>query len=311
MPRIKYQDIPFAPKRMEKIALCNEILLDYAAQGFDLTLRQLYYQMVTRNYIANNDREYNNLGKLVSDARLAGLIDWDSIVDRVRQLRKLPSWGSPSSIIRSAADSFRMDRWLKQDYVVEVWIEKNALIGVIDPICTKLDIPYFACIGYNSQSEAWRASQRVLDYLRDGKTPVILHLGDHDPSGRDMTRDIIDRFNMFLEVDCAKEGIYYDGFQIDRLALNMDQIQQYDPPPNPTKLTDSRATGYIAEFGYDCWELDALSPAVINDLIEDAVMQYVDEDAWDEIVKEEEEGKELLKKASSKWSQVVSHLETL
>lgn len=311
MPKICYVDKKFGLKAMEKIELCNEILEDYARQGFDLTLRQLYYQMVTRNYITNNEREYKNLGTLVSDARMAGYIDWDHIVDRVRSLRKLPSWGSPSSIIRSAAYSFRMDKWLKQDYVVEVWIEKNALIGVIDPICTRLDVPYFACIGYNSQSEAWRASQRVLGYLEEGKTPIILHLGDHDPSGKDMTRDIIDRFNIFLERDCEERGIDFYGFEVDRLALNMDQINRYNPPPNPTKLSDSRATGYIAEFGYECWELDALSPAVISDLIEDAVMQYVDEDKWEEIVKEEQEGQALLKKTSSHWNQVVEHLSTL
>lgn len=109
MPKICYTPKKFNAASLQKIAVINGIINEYMAQGFDLTLRQLYYQMVSRDYIANNIREYKNLGVLVSDARLAGYIDWNSIVDRVRNLQTIPSWDDPSDIIGSAAYSFRTD----------------------------------------------------------------------------------------------------------------------------------------------------------------------------------------------------------
>ena len=102
----------------------------------------------------------------------------------------------------------------------------------------------------------------------------IIHLGDHDPSGIDMTRDIQERMDLFGA-----------DVTVDRIALTWEQIELYNPPTNPTKLTDSRATGYIKEYGYDCWELDALEPRVIEQLIIDTVMNLTDlhlyEDAKD------------------------------
>lgn len=312
MPKICYVNKRFGQTALDKIELINAILDDYTLQGYDLTLRQLYYQMVKANLIPNNLREYKNLGVLVSDARLAGLIDWDYIVDRVRNLEKRSAWNSPGHIISSAAASYHIDYWAEQDYRVEVWVEKNALIGVVGPICNRLDVPYFACIGYNSQSEAWGAAQRILGYFEEDKQVLIIHLGDHDPSGKDMTRDIEARFRLFLEKDLedARIGVkkLYD-FEVRRIALNYDQILQYSPPPNPTKLTDSRAEGYIQEFGHECWELDALSPSVISNLIENEVESVRDEDRWEQALKKENTDLSLLQKASKHWKRVVTGLE--
>jgi hypothetical protein len=133
MPKICYAPKKFSEASAAKILIINQIIEEYMRQGFDLTLRQLYYQLVSRDYIANNVREYKNLGVLVSDARLAGLIDWNSIVDRVRSLQRVPSWNDPADIIKSAAYGYKIDFWQNQDFRPEVWIEKNALIGVIGP----------------------------------------------------------------------------------------------------------------------------------------------------------------------------------
>lgn len=312
MAKIYYVNKNFGPAALRKIDICNEIIEEYAAQGFDLTLRQLYYQMVARDYIPNNLREYKNLGTLVSDARLAGLIDWEQIIDRVRSLEKVSSWDSPSQIIRSAAYGFHMDRWKNQPYRVEVWVEKNAAVGIIDPICRRLDLPYFACIGYTSQTALWEAAQRFRGYIEEGQIPVILHLGDHDPSGIDMTRDIKERLELFLTEDCDREYVDWDGnLEIDRLALNMSQVSRYNPPPNPAKLTDSRATSYIAKHGYESWELDALSPTVVSDLIENAAHEYIDDTDWELTIDKEAEGKELLNKAVKHWADVAETLRSM
>lgn len=299
VPKIAYISKRFSKTSKAIIAHAAQICSDYAAQGFDLTLRQLYYQFVSRGLLPNRQSEYKRLGSVVNDARMAGLLDWNYIVDRTREMKERSHWEDPAGIIESAAKSYGIDQWEGQECKVEVWIEKDALIGVIERVCRDLDVPYFSCRGYTSQSEMWRAAKRLMLYARDGgHKPVILHLGDHDPSGIDMTRDIRERLTLFMEA----HG--FDAVEVKRIALTMQQIQQYNPPPNPAKLTDSRIQDYITEHGYDSWELDALDPVVMSDLIRREVESLMDIDLWTERVDLEEEGRNLLIEASARWSDV-------
>src|SRR5262245_37159888 len=131
MARIKYREKRFSAPRLAVIAQANAICAEYAAQGYDLTLRQLYYQFVARGLIANRQTEYKRLGDIIDEARMAGLLDWDYIVDRTRYLRTQNTWEHPSDIISASASQFRIDKWEHQPYRIEVWIEKDALVGVI------------------------------------------------------------------------------------------------------------------------------------------------------------------------------------
>lgn len=294
MPKKCYVQKRFHGSSLLIIEQANEIIDEYRAQGYDLTLRQLYYQFVSRDIIPNNDREYNRLGSIVNDARLAGLIDWTAITDRTRNLRSVPHWDNPEQIIKSAASQFKLDKWLKQMYRPEVWIEKDALVGVIEGICAELDVPYFSCRGYTSQSEMWAAGQRMLRHRRNGQYPVIFHFGDHDPSGMDMTRDIDDRITMFA-----------GSCDVRRIALNMYQIEEYNPPPNPAKLSDSRADKYISEYGDDSWELDALEPSVISSLIEQEILSLIDKEAWEDVQEQEKSAKQDLETVTANWTYIM------
>lgn len=290
MTRICYQNISFQENSLRLIEHARVIINEYSAQGFDLTLRQLYYQFVARDIIPNQQSEYKRLGSIINNARLAGLISWDAIVDRTRNLQRNNHWASPAHLIRQAAGWYGEDCWASQLNRVEVWIEKDALIGVIEGVCRDNDCAYFSCRGYTSQSEMWRAAQRLIAYQRDFSQDVhIIHLGDHDPSGIDMTRDITDRLALFCE------GHGHNAPTIHRIALNMDQVQQYNPPPNPTKLTDSRAPAYIYNYGHDSWELDALDPTTLADLIQSRIEVLRHPDFWEAAVAHEAEGKEQLK----------------
>ncbi|OME86504.1 MULTISPECIES: hypothetical protein [Paenibacillus] len=292
--KICYREINFRPGSLHLIEQVNGIIHEYQEMGYSLTLRQVYYQLVARDVIPNNERSYKNLGSLISDGRMSGLIDWEAIEDRTRNLKKNSHWSSPGSIIYSAARSFAYDKWEDQDNYVEVWVEKDALVGIVGQVCDELDIPYFSCRGYVSQSEMWAAAQRLED-MAGNKNIHILHLGDHDPSGKDMSRDICDRLELF--------GV---SVEFDRIALNYDQIEEYGPPPNPTKLSDSRATGYIAEYGYECWELDALRPDVIDALIRDKVTDLCDLDLLQAARDREEKSRETLNTVARNWSKIES-----
>ncbi len=287
----------FTVKRFQSSTLvvieqANAIITEFMAQGFVLTLRQLYYQFVARDLIENKKTEYKRLGTIIKDGRRAGLIDWSAIEDRTRRMRFFTSWTTPASIIRSAAAQYRQDPWENQRCRPEVWIEKDALLGVIEGICGEWRVPYFACRGNNSETLQYQAGKRFERHIANGLIPVVLHLGDHDPNGLDMTRDNRDRLAVYSRCDV----------EVRRLALNRDQVEHYAPPPNFAKETDSRYAAYVRDIGStECWELDALNPTVIADLIRQEIEALVDHGAWEAALAEEEENRTTLAKASTNW----------
>lgn len=298
MPKIAYKNIKFQQKSSNLINIANSVIEEYSAQGYELTLRQLYYQLVARDIIPNNQRSYKNLGNLINDGRLSGLIDWNAIVDRTRHLRGLAHWDNPADAIETIKYGYHLDRWEEQPNYVEVWVEKDALVGVIEHACRPLDIPFFSCRGYTSQTEMWNAAQRFI-YKEDKEERIILHLGDHDPSGIDMTRDIQERLELFGA-----------DVRVERIALTMEQIEKFNPPPNPAKLTDARASGYISRFGRESWELDALEPSVIQDLIEEKVFEYLDYALFQQVGFREHSDKQNIEKIAKRYDDVIHFLKS-
>ena len=282
MTLIAYREQKFAAKTLQLIELCNTIIEDYQGQGYKLTLRQLYYQLITINYFPNSEQSYNRLGEAINNARMAGLVSWDAIEDKTRFIRSKDHWNGRSGqndFLRDAQQWFNIDMWDNQPNYVEVWVEKDALLGVVERPCWELDVPFMACRGYMSASEEWAAANRFEEAAENGQAPRLLYLGDHDPSGLDMSRDHNDRLTGFLE---------HLGIEVDvrRIALNIDQVHQYNPPDNPTKPKDSRSPDYVKKFGRKCWELDALKPSVIDALIRTHIDELRDMDLWADKVDE-------------------------
>ena len=304
MSRIAYSIINIGPDRLELIAACNTIITEYQRDGYVLTLRQLYYQLVSRDIIPNTQKSYKRVGDVVNDARMAGLMDWDAIEDRTRSLARVSSWDSPAQILETCASQFRLDLWEKQDNYVEVWIEKEALASVFERACKPLGVPHFCCRGYTSQSEMWAAGQRFYRAIKAGKEVHILHFGDHDPSGIDMTRDIEDRIRLFVGHHANESR-----FHIDRLALNMDQVEEYQPPENPAKVTDSRFASYEAVYGDKSWELDALNPKVLNQIVKEHVMALADEALIEEVKGQQANCRGLLQTLADNWDTITEHVE--
>lgn len=281
------EETKFNDKSLLRIEQANAIIAEYEKQGFALTLRQLYYQFVARGLLENTTQSYDNLGKLLNKARLAGMVDWEMIEDRTRGVETNAHWSSPRSGIQALRNQYLIDMWANQPSRCEVWIEKEALVGVIEPTCSAWDVPYLACRGYVSASELWRAYRRIRQHAENGVHTTIFHFGDHDPSGIDMTRDNGARLEKFLT--CGEDLMLdpLDGMvTVRRLALNMDQIRKYNPPENPAKVTDARYAGYAVKFGNKSWELDALDPKVLANLIVSNVQSCIDTDKWMERKKE-------------------------
>lgn len=313
MTLIKYDNDVFSDRALkwlkdgqsplEAIQIANDILEDYKGQGYTLTLRQLYYQFVGQGITSENtERAYKNLGNLITKARNNGLLSWRGIEDRGRGLVGVGYYEEDDyQVVDRLETMLNLDYWLRQDTYVEVWVEKDALSNVIRKACDPLRVPSMATKGYLSASEAWRAGQRFKGKRAEGKHCVMIHLGDHDPEGIDMTRDNEHRLIK-----------YSDGhIDVTRIALNMDQITQYNPPPNYAKATSSRFDAYVGQYGEECWELDALEPSVIVDLITDAVEPHIDRDVWDETAEAEQDKRHHLEILHDHWGEVKNHLDEL
>ena len=317
-----FKDKRFNPVHAFIIGQANHILEEYTAAGYNLTLRQLYYQYVARdvfpddrkwawngrrwvkdsNGTKNAPPNYDWLGSIINSGRLAGVIDWALIEDRTRALQRWPFDNSPETAVDYAARTFDLDPWKNQEYRPEVWVEKEALAGIIEQAVKKWRIPFFSCRGYTSQSEQYKAGKRMQNHhYYDEQKPIVFHLGDHDPSGCDMTRDNKDRLSMFAELDIP----------VIRLALNMDQIKKYNPPPNPAKFTDCRCNEYVKLHGYSSWELDALTPDVLEGLIDEAVGSIIDRPTFDADRVEMERQREDLTAIARNYSDVMGFISSL
>ena len=296
MAKIQYERCRPRGKAQELIVRANEVIEEYAQQGFVLTVRQIYYQFVARGWIPNTLQSYGLVDRTLHTGRMGGWIDWSAIEDRSRRVCENTHWVSPEHILTAAANTFQLDSREDQDWYLEVWVEKEALLGVIAPTCERLDVTYLACKGFYSLSAMWRAAQRFLEH--EHQSCMVIHLGDHDPSGLDMTRDINDRLEKF---GC-------DFVEVNRIALNMDQIEELKPPPNPAKSSDSRYHAYVQRYGTTSWELDALSPPIIGKLITNAILAGTDKKKRKAILRKEQEQKDQLQQVAENWEDVIDSL---
>lgn len=270
----------FSYGNLAKIRSVNALVEEYRAIGLKWTSRQLFYAFVSINVIENTFRSYKNFCELLKDARLSGHIDWDGIEDRTRQLESYLMHETPQAGIDYAIKQYIEDAWADQDAYVEVWIEKSALIGVLYQPCWKFRLPFISCRGYTSTTEIYVAAKRFEEQMANGKQAIIIHLGDHDPSGEDMTRDNFDRINL-MSYNC--------GIEVRRVALTPEQIDRYQLPHQMAKKDDSRTKGYVLKHGHtNAWELDALKPDTLMEIISEAVTPIINWDKWQAHMEREE-----------------------
>ena len=277
-------------RNQEQLKVINGIIEEYAGQGYTLTLRQLYYQLVSRDIIPNSKKEYAKLSGLLVKGRMAGVVDWDAIEDRTRN-PFVPYWSHDvEDAINDTVRQFRFDRQRDQDVYIELWVEKDALSGVLKEITSKYHIKLMVNKGYSSCSAMHDAFERFKREEKEGKETHILYLGDHDPSGLDMIRDVRERLEEF--------GVYP---LVKQIGLTMKQIKEFSPPPNPAKITDPRAKWYLAEYGDVSWEVDALNPKTLHQLVKDNVEGLINMRKFRALLKVEEKEKEKLGRFASKF----------
>jgi hypothetical protein len=280
MAKICYrEELHLSSKNVERLEEINIIIEEYAAQDYKLTLRQLYYQLVSRDIIPNKKSEYAKLSHLLKNGRMAGVVDFDAIEDRIREPKR-PYWVyGVTDAIEDTIKQYRLDRQEGQDIYIECWSEKDALSNILYRVTEYYHTYLVINRGYSSCTAMHDAHQR----FECNDNNVIFYLGDHDPSGLDMVRDIRDRLEEFGS-----------NVEVVPIALTTAQVRQYDPPPNPAKITDPRAKWYIQEYGNTSWEVDALEPDVLHNLLRQHIESRMDMDLFQDILNQEVEDKEEL-----------------
>lgn len=306
MTKIQYEERRFAAKTLRRIEQANAIIEEY---GTAMTLRQLHYQFVARDLYDNTKQNYKKLGDIVRNARMGGVIDWDAIEDRTRSLYGKTTFADPGEAINRARYSYNEDLWIDQPTRVEVWIEKNALTGVISPATSRNRVDYFPTIGYPSISALKEAASRLKNYNDPPswkgadavpQKVVILYLSDHDPEGMEMPE----------KVQETLETMGVENFEVQRIGLTLDQVRQFNPPPSFAKETSSRHTRYVERYGTDeAWELDALTPDVIQELIQQGVNQHRDNRLWEAANAREINSKERMNEITNRFEEILEFLD--
>lgn len=284
--KIKYIDVGFIKTTWELLNKINDIIENFSNQGYTLTLRQLYYQLVAMDVIPNKVSEYGKISRILNKARLGGIVDWDAIEDRLRVPYLPYSADSLSDALGDLQTQFRFDRLKPQKVYIELWCEKDAISSILKRAVSKYHVRVVVNRGYASVTSLYDATNRFKRSGKEQEQINILYLGDHDPSGLDMVRDIKNRLGIFG----------YDGIAVKHIALTTKQIEKYKPPPNPAKLTDPRANNYIEIFGNTSWEVDALTPTVFDALIKNEIEKLIDIEILEGVIKKENKAKDKIQK---------------
>lgn len=268
------------------VTYANDILSQYTIK---LTLRQIHYRLVSGYEYPNTNSAYTQLSKQLVKARENGDIDETRIEDRSREfLGGDYPFDSLEDFVTYRFETF-LDSpnyyarkvWTNQPEYVVVWIEKDALSRVVSTIADRYNIVTCPSRGYTSYTYIMEA----LAKLPEDKPITFLHFADHDPSGLDMTRDLANRISRYSDLDIT----------VERIALNYDQVQHYELPPNPTKTADPRAASYVAEYGNECWELDAIDPEELQRMVSEAIESHIDSDAWSQTLEQIRQEREELR----------------
>ncbi len=245
-------------KTGELIRQVQQILDSYSVA---LTIRQVFYQLVVKQIIPNNLNSYKNLDAVLSKARKNGYLDFDAFTDRKRRPIKDGSWSNLNDFISTVKRSYSKDKWDNQENYVEVWLEKDALAGIFEPITQKYDVNLLLGYGYQSLSSLNDAVSRFPD-----KDIYILYFGDFDPTGLDIPRSAEENL-----VKCFGNSPIFK-----RISLTKKDIDKFELPPAPAKTTDSRTYAFVKEHGNIAVELDALPPNVLEKKIEKSIEKYLD-----------------------------------
>ncbi len=283
----------------------NRTLADTAVAILDaerpMTVRQLFYRLVSAGAIRNAQTEYKRLGAVMTRIREAGDVPRTWLVDHTRATLKPSSWSGLADFSESVRTCYRKDFWASMPHHVELFVEKDAVAGTVQPITVENDVAIRVCRGYASISFAGEIAD---EWTQIEKPIFAYYLGDFDPSGFDLERDLRDKLGRYSGLPIwtyeppGQEPCYVDNahrfVSWVRLGVTEADFVDHDLVRIPVKRSDNRAAGFIQEYGTDCAEIDAIPPSELRRRVADAIDRHIDVERWNRLLKVEEAERETL-----------------
>jgi hypothetical protein len=270
-----------------------------------MTIRQLFYRLVSAMIIANCLRDYQRVSKTMTKARDDGRIEYELIVDRSRATYRPGSFKSLTDfgkLLENACKGYRRDYWQDQSSYVEIWCEKDAITGSIDEVRRDYGVIVEAQRGFNSTTNVHNIASRLLEKKKEGKNLHVLYLGDWDASGAEIEADVERRVKAWYE---QGSGIDLADFHLHRVAIFKHDIRAFNLPPLRVKTSDSRAAKFLRKHGDYAVELDALPPTELRARLRRAIDSVIDRDAWDRAMLVEEAQRQTCQRYASALSQMI------
>jgi hypothetical protein len=258
---------------------------DTLVEGHPMTVRQLFYRLVSGGVIEKTESEYKHtVVRLAVEMRMDGEIPFGWIADNTRWMRKPRTYSGLDDLLEQTQQTYRRAIWDEQDAYVEIWLEKDALAGVLIDVTGVWDVPLMVTRGFASLSFLYEAADAIRE---QGKPTYLYYLGDHDPSGLDIPRTVEQRIREFApEVDITFE----------RVAVNPDQIERWGLPTRPTKTSDSRSKGFEGESV----EVDAIPPAILRRITNERITRHIDKSQYERVRLIERSERETLRRLATK-----------
>jgi hypothetical protein len=251
------------------------------AEQAPMSVRQVFYQAETRGLVPKTEGAYKNVVcRLLAKMRLEGELPFDWIADGTRWMRKPTTFGSLNHAVGNIISTYRRALWDNQDAYIEVWIEKEALAGVVVDVTAEWDVPLMVTRGYPSISYLYSAAENI---EAQGRPCFVYYFGDLDPSGVDIARNVQARLEEFAPTA---------DLTFERVGVTTEQVELWNLPTRPTKGSDTRAKGFTGRSV----ELDAIPPDTLRGLVEGRIVGHVDVDAYNVVRMAEREEQDLLRR---------------
>jgi len=266
--KIRYTGHSFSKHNGVLIKQINSMFEAYAGQGYQITLRQLYYYLISKHKMGNTAAKYKALAKLVEDACLSGDIDWNWLQASRRMSRGF-FYKKPLDILQTCTQKFRVDPWAPQSSRVEVWVNKDNLLDTVKKMCAEYSVPVMSCQNL-SIAEMHNCAKRIVNNRENYQGTNIIYLSDHDPDGYSTHHKITKTMRLFCHTYATK-------FSFEKAAISPGTVNRYNLIPAPGVVQDAF---YKKEYGELTWELEALPPSALHKIILSAIEKYLDRDLF-------------------------------
>ena len=282
----------------DDITAIKVAIKDVLSADHPQTVRQVFYQLVTRNVIEKTEKDYQQVViRLLTEMRLSDAIPFSWIIDSSRTTHETQTFDSIADAVSDTARFYRRSALRESDVYIEIWVEKEALAGIVYDAASDYDVPVIVSKGMPSLTQLYGSFRKIYRAAQAGKESFLFQFGDHDPTGALIPQVIESRMRWFCERhDCQMPTV-------ERYALTEEQIEEYQLPTRPTKRDGN---SHAANFDGDSVELDALPSRVLRELVLECIEGHISASDVMVLREAEESERELLKRWAKRAPKAAS-----